>query len=244
MDESGTRLHPDLHMGAPLLFVALLSIGAAEDRITAPELFDLSRVAYSEGRFKDAADFLRRAYQLDPDPVLLYNLARALENEGDETGARIAYEQYLRNKPNARDRKTIEARIKKLWEKQKESRALAVEKKRLEAKQVELAQVESDETNFAPWIVTGVGAAALATGGMIGVVASTRDSASRSAPSQRDAVALRGEAEGLATAANVVLVSGAVVAAAGVVWGVLDLTSAPEVGVTITPQSVGIAGRF
>jgi tetratricopeptide (TPR) repeat protein len=230
-------------MLSPLLFASLLVISAPQDRATAPELFEKSRAAYGDGRFAEAAELLKRAYQLDPDPILLYNLARALENDGDDNGARIAYEQYLRNQPNARDRRTIEARIEKLWERQDEKRKLALAQRAVAAEKEQLA-VEAEGPSFVPWIVAGVGAAVLASGGMIGVVAGTRDSASRSAPNQRDAVALRDEAEGLATFANVALASGAGIAAAGVIWGVIDLSTAPELGVVITPQTVGLAGRF
>src|SRR5688500_3941422 len=58
-------------------------------------LFEESERAYNAGEFAEAATLLRRAYELHPDPTLLFNLARALEGMGDLDGAIETYERYL-----------------------------------------------------------------------------------------------------------------------------------------------------
>ncbi len=231
-------------MTAPLVLLAVLSTAAPASRATAPELFDQSRTAYKSGDFAEAARLLERAYQLDPDPTLLYNLARALENDGDHRKARVAYEQYLRARPDARDRKIIEARIKKLWARQHQADAIVAEQQRLTAERAALEQSRTEAPSIAPWIVSGGGAAVLATGGVLGALASSRDGASRTAANQRDAITLREDAERFATMANVTMIAGAAIAAGGVLWGVIDLSRDRQMSVVVAPGTVGVAGRF
>lgn len=71
-----------LHPGARL---ALAQDGAAdaapseEDKALAGQLYERASVAYSQGDYEQAIEWLERAYQLDPDPVILYNLGRSYE---------------------------------------------------------------------------------------------------------------------------------------------------------------------
>ena len=53
---------------------------SAKDR--ALRLFEQSAEAYEAGELEKAAELLERAYALDPDPTLLYNLARTYEGLG------------------------------------------------------------------------------------------------------------------------------------------------------------------
>jgi len=57
------------------------------------------------------AELLRKAHDVYPEPILRYNLARALEGLGDGQGASEAYEQYLREAENVPDRGAIQSRI-------------------------------------------------------------------------------------------------------------------------------------
>src|SRR5678815_1823222 len=65
------------------------------EKTRALELFAESDQHYKAGEFEQAADLLRQAYDLYPEPLLLYNLARALEGLGDAEGAITQYERYL-----------------------------------------------------------------------------------------------------------------------------------------------------
>ncbi|MCB9648131.1 MAG: tetratricopeptide repeat protein [Deltaproteobacteria bacterium] len=87
---------------------------AESPRAQAIQLFQESRAAYRQGRFRAAAALLEKAYALDPAPTLLYNLARALESDGDFEGAVKAYQDYLAADPKADDRAAIAQRIENL----------------------------------------------------------------------------------------------------------------------------------
>jgi hypothetical protein len=57
--------------------------------------------AYSAGRFKDAVDHFLAADQLSPSAPLSFNIARAYEKLGDDSGALRWYRDYVRRAPNA-----------------------------------------------------------------------------------------------------------------------------------------------
>jgi len=52
--------------------------------------------AYALGRFKEAAAEYEAAFDLEPDPALLYNAAQAHRIAGDKERALLLYENYLR----------------------------------------------------------------------------------------------------------------------------------------------------
>lgn len=225
------------------LFVLLALVGSprgvsaqttSEDRKLAIELFEESERRYRDGEFAAAAMLLREAYEIDPAPTLLYNLARALESEGDLEGAVEAYRRYVKAEPDARDRIAIDKRIENIERQIAEREALEA---RLEAaKKQEVAPpppppppvvvVEPDEVvvgSPAPWIVAGIGGAVVVSGAVLGVLASGRHGEAESAAAQLDAQNLADEAGGLATGANVAFVAGGVIIGAGLVWGISQL---------------------
>jgi tetratricopeptide (TPR) repeat protein len=57
--------------------------------------------AYSAARFKDAVDHFLAADQLSPSAPLSFNIARAYEKLGDDSGALRWYRDYLRRSPSA-----------------------------------------------------------------------------------------------------------------------------------------------
>ena len=50
---------------------------------------------YKAGSYREAADTLREAYKADPNPLYLYNIARALDQAGEVAPALDAYRQYV-----------------------------------------------------------------------------------------------------------------------------------------------------
>lgn len=103
----------------PYVFALLLAwngttVRAEPDKKTraqVQQLFDDSEKAYKAGQFEKSADLLKKAYQLIPDPTLLYNLGRSLEGMGDLEGAVDNYERYLKEAKKVDDRGAIERRI-------------------------------------------------------------------------------------------------------------------------------------
>src|SRR5687768_17153818 len=84
---------------------------AQNDRERALELFEESQTAYNAGDLERATALLRAAHALHPEPILLYNLGRALEGLGETEEAAEAYERYLAEGTDIEDRAAIERRV-------------------------------------------------------------------------------------------------------------------------------------
>lgn len=198
-------------------------------------LFGESEKRYREGKFEEAATLLRRAYELDPAPTLLFNLARALESAGDLAGAVDGYRKYLAADPKAKDRGAIEKRLATLEAQLAERAELARIK---EADPPEPPRVATrDHTAVtstkpserslhpAPLVLGGVGAAGLLAGGILGIMAGGKRSAAEDEPDFQTAQRFDDDARGLATGANVAFATGGAVLTAGIVWLALELTA-------------------
>lgn len=203
---------------AALFAAIVLFPGAAEaaPTRTAPtdsralELFEQSAQAYREGRFQEAVDKLLEARRYKAEPVLLYNLGRAYEALGRPSDAADAYAKYLEEEPEASDRKAIEGRIATL---RGQANELAAARRDPNS-----SRDESAGLTAVPWIVVGVGAASLAAGGVLGILANAKHDDAVADPVQASAVEKQDSAEGLARAATVTLIAGGVIAAMGLAW--------------------------
>jgi tetratricopeptide (TPR) repeat protein len=222
---------------------------ASQDR--ALELFEQGRAAYREGRFADAGRLLREAYALVPEPVLLYNLARAHEGLGEFPEAIDAYERYLATAKDIPDRGAIERKLTSLRAELAERERLARERdEALKAKPAPgegpAARAEPEPTTRGaspwPWVVAGLGGAVLVGGGVFGTMALATNDDAEAAPSQVDAASLRDDAEGLASLSSVGFVVGGVLVATGVTWGVIDLASSGSAGEATARLELGPTG--
>src|SRR5678816_2910901 len=74
---------------------------------------------YDDGRYEDASREMKAAYDLRPLPDLQYNLAQCYERLGKLEEAAKADEGYLASKPEALDKKNVQARIDNLRERAK-----------------------------------------------------------------------------------------------------------------------------
>jgi tetratricopeptide (TPR) repeat protein len=82
-----------------LVFVSLLSVAAPvarADGLTAKEHYQRGTAAYALGRYADAAQEYEKAFDLKPDPALLYNAAQAHRLAGNKQRALLLYQNYLR----------------------------------------------------------------------------------------------------------------------------------------------------
>lgn len=232
------------------------------DAKRAKELFKQSEDAYRGGRLDEAVRLLNEAYALDPKPVLQYNLARAYEAQGDVPRAIDAYKSYLDHDPRAPDRGALEQRVATLERQQREKEEL--EKKRASASQVPAPTATPSATPAAtaksdaapargpspvPWIAAGLGAASIGAGVALGAAARGKHDQATSEPSALAATDLQSSAERLALGANIALVAGGAIAAAGIVIGIVDLTrGAPAkksgLRVDVGPSGATIRGAF
>jgi len=69
---------------------------------------------YDLGRYKEAVDEYEAAYLAAPDAVLLYNLGQCHRKLGNGKEAAMSYRGYLRNHPQAPNRKQVERFIAEL----------------------------------------------------------------------------------------------------------------------------------
>ena len=239
----------------PLLFAA--AAHAEPDRRTqALQLFEQSDKAYKAGKFEQSAVLLRKAYGIYPEPILLYNLGRALEGLGDAKGAVEEYEHYLRVAKQVDDRGAIERRIATLkahLEKEQEADhapppppppPLPPPTPPPPAPVVPVAPVVEEELDVPAtvgWVAVGTGGALVVTGALFGWRASANHDDAVNEPKQTIAADLQSTAQHDATIANVLIIVGGAVAIGGGVYELLHQRSEEEaVQVTVTGHSVNV----
>jgi tetratricopeptide (TPR) repeat protein len=255
--------------------VALCVLGATNgvaradgDRKSSPverarALYDLSATAYEAGRFQEAVDLLRHAYELTPKPVMLFNLARAYEGLGDSVNAIDAYEAYLKAEPKAADRGSIEQRLATLRKEVADRAALEHERDEArlraedegrraseEKRKADAAEARS-KTSAVPWVLVGIGGGGVVTGVVLGAISRARYQSAVDEPYRAPAAASYASAKTYATAANVGLVAGGVVAAGGLTWGLVQWQStrssspgSSRLDLFVAPSSVAFVGRY
>jgi tetratricopeptide (TPR) repeat protein len=184
------------------------------------DLFEKSEAAYDSGRFADAIALLKQSYALKREPVLLYNLGRAYEGLGDLGGAAEAYDAFLKAQPNAPDRGALERRIATLRRQLAEQEAL-----RKQAMERDRSPPPRGASAI-PWVVGGLGAAGVVGGAVVGVLANGRNDEAKREPTYERADRLHSQAESLATVSTVCFIAGGILVAGGVIWGIIDLSSA------------------
>lgn len=232
--------------------VSRTSVADPKSEKRAIELYQESETLYKEGEFAAAASRLREAYSFDPNPDLLYNLARALEGLGEFSEAADAYERYLASAKDVPDRKSIEARVRTLRKKAAPASPprSATQPRQPPPPATSLPRPAERPATLGPlpYILGGAGLAALATGGVLRLVALSKHDAAEDAPSQVAADRDQKSAERLARISNLTLAAGGVLTAAGVTLGIVELSSgsspkAQSTGVR-PPLFVALSGRF
>jgi tetratricopeptide (TPR) repeat protein len=198
-------------------------------RATALALFQRSLESYRRGDFREAITLLEQAYATFPEPVLLYNLARAHESLGDARAAVDFYARYLGADTSAPDRADIARRVEKLRGQidPPPARHDRAEDTPLVARPVEPAPAVARGVERAPWALAGGGVlVAAAGGGVLWTLAVHRHDDAQAAVDRGDVdrgLTLQGQAERYAGWTNVAVTAGAVLAVAGVVWGLISL---------------------
>jgi len=140
---------------ACLLLLALPRVGLSaspQDRKRAAALIKDGEQQYQAGKYREAAETLKQAQQLDPNPRLIYNIARAYDQAGDLPAALQSYQQYI-GSPEGTDPTLLKRaslavdRLRSLIAQQDEERArLEAEKKHLEQEKSAAEQHAQQET--------------------------------------------------------------------------------------------------
>ena len=208
---------------------------SADPKARAADLYRQSAESYRKGDFATTIDLLRQAYALDPQPVLLYNLARAYEGTGDTDQAIDTYKKYLQADPNTKDRGAIEQRITTLERERDERIALQkqseADRKRAEEEEAARAAAAAKQKKEAPpphhrsaipYIVGGIGIGGLGTGVVLGLMATSQHASARDEPQQLQAENEQNRAKTYATASTVAFIAGGALLAIGTTWWILD----------------------
>ena len=222
-----------------------------DDKARALELARAGDQAYKAGEFEKAADLVRQAYALYPEPTLLYNLALALDGMGSTEEAVGYYEQYLATNPAVKDRGAIERRVANMRQ-QLERKAAELEQQR-QARDGVVRDGSSTRQPPAPasklpFVTIGVGVAAVGVGFGFGIASAARHDDAETAPNQIEVQAMQDRAQRYATTANVLFVAGGAIVVGGTIWAVLDYRrrrdTEPAPGharLLLGPSSVGLA---
>jgi tetratricopeptide (TPR) repeat protein len=230
------------------VIIATSSVAAAQpsqvDRDRALALFRESDADYKRGDFEHAAQLLREAYSLHPEPILLYNLARALEGVGDFEGAIESYERYLNAATQIADRGAIERRIATLRAKvasatkpdiagsgTQDHTTPPVSDTRTKTPAGGGSSAIGGDPKFEqrddemhgkpqrlPWLIAGGGGVVLGGGALFGYLSQKRHDAAVDEPVQAEAQKLQDQAETFATVSNVAIAVGGVAVIGGVTW--------------------------
>jgi hypothetical protein len=78
------------------------------------EMFDRGKVQYDLGRWEQAADLWKQAYETFSAPEFLFNIAQAYRHKGDCQNGPFFYRRYLAARPNAKNRREVEGYIEDL----------------------------------------------------------------------------------------------------------------------------------
>ncbi len=100
---------------AAMLVAAPSAIAApAASPTQAQALYGEGVELFKSGKFAEAAKKFQQAYNIDPSPILLYNLARTAEEMGQAKAAVGHYKAYIARFPQAEDKDEVERRIRTL----------------------------------------------------------------------------------------------------------------------------------
>jgi tetratricopeptide (TPR) repeat protein len=204
-------------------------------------LFAQSGTEYDAGRFDRAIELLREAYSLEPDPILLYNMARAYEGAGRTDEAIDAYERYLAGAGEVRDRGAIETRLTTLRAQQAREREL--QHRSVRPVEHRPPPPPAPSIDPAPWIVLAVGVAGVGAGVVLGVFSQDAHAQAVDEMIHERAFSLQQSAYDFATGANVSFIAGGVIALAGAIWGIVAIATSSS-GPRTAIRSNGIAITF
>ncbi|MGH1344256.1 MAG: tetratricopeptide repeat protein [Nannocystales bacterium] len=206
-------------------------------------LFNQAETLYREGRYEEAIEILEALVDGYPEPILRFNLGRAYESAGLVEPAMEAYRQYLEAAPDAPDRASVEARLDRLEaripaELEPRPAAVPVEEEPPE----ETPPPEAPRPIIAPWIVAGVGGAALIAGGVLGGLSRARVSeAEDMETNQVRAVDAQDEARNFGRISTGALIVGGALVVAGVTWGIIATRRQRRGGVAMSMTGLRVS---
>ena len=226
---------------------------AAPDPAEAPEMaearehFEAGREAFDVGSYERAAVEFRASYALSHHPDLLYNIYSALERAGQRAEAADALERYLASAETDGERRTaLRARLARLRERLAEERALEAEEN-LAAATAQRGAAEPGATTHSG--VHPAGVALLIGGGVLlvnfAVFAGLTAAEDSALSSSCGTICSSDQVSGLGAlglVADISWISGALVAATGVVLILALEPGSDEASARVAPWAGPDAG--
>jgi hypothetical protein len=99
------------------MIVALMASKSAYAQLTPQQKQDIhahyqqATRAYDLGKYQEAVDEYQKVYEIDGDPVMLYNIAQAYRLNDQPQESIHFYRRYLQRSPEARNREDVERKI-------------------------------------------------------------------------------------------------------------------------------------
>src|SRR6516162_8738898 len=98
--------------------------GAQSMKKGAKAYFEKGASEYNLGHFAEAIVQFEKAYEIDPAPILLFNIGQCHRQTGNKERAAFFYRRYLEQNPKAENRAEVESRIAELDRSLKEEKDL------------------------------------------------------------------------------------------------------------------------
>lgn len=234
---------------------------AAEAAPTALELSEQARSRYESGDFARALTLFNQSYERDPDPNLLFNIARCHEKLGDTAAAIDKYEAFLASAgADPEGLKKAQASRDDLV-KSRERRASAAETTPVRSTFGDDGAREDDKSagssHLASWLLLGAGVAAAASGVVVYSLGvsdhnDVEDQAGYGDPTRVAPMTQRQAEERIDSGNTKKLVGGLLLGGGGALLAssavlfLLDPGQQSKVGFDLSPRggSVAIRGRF
>jgi tetratricopeptide (TPR) repeat protein len=220
---------------------------SVSDEERAEILTTIAWLRWQEGQFEEAARLLVEAIGLDDEAERHYNLGRCYQELGRWTEARDAYRAYLARDPSSGARERVESRIETLERQIREDAANQADEPGSTTEEERPSQpISPRRVQPWPWVVLGFGVASLSVGAVLGGLY-LRDigTAEDADVPQIDGIEAYERARTYHPVALSTLSVGCIIAAAGLVWGLIDLITARRhpspatIGLTLLPATGG-----
>jgi tetratricopeptide (TPR) repeat protein len=205
--------------------------------------FENSKKLYSQGRLRESLEELRTAHRLVPDRDLLLNIAKIEDKLHLKREALASYREYLAQNPESAERPKIEHRMTLLKAELDEADRRAAAPPVVRPPVTVQPAVESQPTGFRrvgiwPVLVFATGAGVLIGGLVLNHQAIAQANKAMNPAADPDGDLYRVAQRDYNTSIGLI-VGGAVVAAGGFTWGIINLVrTRPASSASTTPVTV------
>jgi tetratricopeptide (TPR) repeat protein len=90
------------------------SFAQGRGKPSAESYYKKGKKAYTLGHFDDAIAEFEKAYEIEPEPIFIFNIAQSHKQNGNYQRALFFYRRYLQEAPGANDRAEVEEKMRAL----------------------------------------------------------------------------------------------------------------------------------